>query len=537
MIYKEVEFGEKSRAKLLEGIDVLSNAVKTTLGPKGRNVIIHRPENEPHVTKDGVTVAGEIILKDELENMGAQMVLVAAERTAKQAGDGTTTATVLTQSIVKEGMKLVSAGMNPMDLKRGIDKAVAEIVKHLAEISIPCKTPEEVRKVATLSANSDAKIGNKIAEAIEAVGKTGAISIESGKSLEDELVKTDGLQIDRGYISAYFSTNFEAMTTVLEDCYIILYDRTIKSTHVLVPLLDKIAPTGKSVLIVAEDVEGEALQTLLMNHQSGHLNVCCIPAPGFADRRLPIMEDIATLTGGRVFSKELNKNLQDGQISDLGHCERIEVTNLTTTFINGSGDRAKILSRIQQIKTQLETASNEYNADKLRDRLAKLDGGVAVIKVGGATEVEIGEKKDRYDDSLNATRAAIDDGIIPGGGVGLLRAKQKLSNIETANLDQKAGVDIVLKAIESPARQIVDNAGGKPDVVINAILQSEGNHGYDAATGEFGDMMDLGIIDPTKVTKTALINAASVAGLLITSECSIIAKGIQEQKNEEYIPL
>ena len=519
---KDVLFGDVSRSKLLTGVNILSNAVKTTLGPKGRNVIIHRPfDGKPHVTKDGVTVAKEVELADEVENMGAQMVLEAANKTAKLAGDGTTTATVLTQAIVTEGMKLVAAGMNPMDLKRGIDKAVTKIISELEEMSIPCSARTEIEQVATISANSDLNIGNMIAEAMEQVGKNGAITIESGKSLEDTIDVVKGIKIDRGHISAYFATNYDAMRTEFEDCYILLHDKTITSIQPLIPILEQVAPTGKPLLIVAEEIKGEALQSLLMNNSSGALKICAIPAPSFADRRLPVLEDIAILTGGKVFSKELVRKLEDATLDDLGVADKVEVDQMGTIIVGGQGDPKVIQDRIDAVRYQLDTASNEYNADKLTERLASLDGGVAVIHVGGATEIEVEEKKDRYDDALNATRAAIDNGVVPGGGVALIRAKQNAGQISGSNLDQEAGIKIVLNAIEAPIRQIVKNAGGSPDVVVNNIYNSEDNWGYDASTDVYNDMMSLGIIDPTKVTKTALQNAASVAGLLITSECSI----------------
>lgn len=518
---RDVRFGEENRSKLLTGINTLANAVRTTLGPKGRNVIIQRPDERPHVTKDGVTVAKEVILKDPLEQLGSQMVYEAAFKTAAKAGDGTTTATVLTQAIVTEGMKLVSAGMNPMDLKRGIDTAVEAIVKELDNISKKCDTPQEVSQIAAISANSDHKIGSKIAEAMEAVGKHGAISIESGRSLEDELDVVTGLQFDRGYISAYFSTNHEAMTTVLENCYILLFDKKISDITPLIPLLEQVSQSQKPLLVVAEDVKGVTLETLLMNNHNGTLKCCAVPAPGMADRRLPILEDIAILTGGKVFSKELTNNLEDARIEDLGTCDRIEVDALNTTIIGGHGDAEKIKERVDHIRYQIDTASNDHNRNKLVERLASLDGGVAVIKVGGANEIEVNEKKDRYDDALNATRAAVDSGIVPGGGVALLRARENIKELKGNNIEQDAGIKIVLDAIESPIRQITANAGGSPDVVVNRIVEGKNNYGYDASTGEYGDMLELGIIDPTKVTKTALINAGSIAGLLLTSECSI----------------
>jgi chaperonin GroEL len=536
MDYRDVRFGSESHNKLMVGINTISNAVKSTLGPKGRNVIIQQPFKRPTVTKDGVSVAKEVWLKDPLENMGSVMVYEAAANTASKAGDGTTTATVLTQAIVTEGLKLVAAGFHPMDLKRGIDYASDKVCEELTTKAKTCSASEEIMQVAQLSANSDASIGKNIAEGLEAVGKEGAISIETAKGLEDELEVVTGLQIDRGYMNAYFSTDHEALKTVLEDCFVFLYDKTITDIADIVPLLDEVSKTRCPILIVAEDIEEIPMQTLLMNHQNGSLKCCVVTAPSFADRRLPALEDIATLTGGTVFSKELNRDLTTATLEQLGVCDRIEVDQLTTTFIGGRGDPEVIEERVQHIRTQLSTASNDYNADKLRNRLAKLTGGVAVIKVGGRSEVEINEKKDRYDDALNATRAAIGDGIVAGGGVALMRAKSALADTNITNVDQTAGVNIVAKALEAPIRQIVDNAGESPDVVVNKILEGSDNYGYNAATGEYGDMMQMGIIDPVKVTKTALENAASIAGLLITSDCSITITQPLDAKDKPFDP-
>lgn len=519
---KHVTFGAESRTKLIKGVNILADAVRTTLGPRGRNVIIQKSFGGPVVTKDGVTVAKEVELEDVLENLGAQMVKEAASRTASKAGDGTTTATVLAQAIVTEGMKYVTAGLNPIEIKRGIDKAVFAIVEQLDFISKPCHTSQEIAQVASISANSDETIGDIIAEALDKVGKNGAVTVESGKGLKDQLTVVNGMQFDRGYISAYFSTNHESLTTELEECFILLYDKKISHIQPLIPVLEQVAKSGKPILVVAEDVEGDALQTLLMNNSNGSLKVCAIPAPGFSDRRLPILEDIAILTGATVFSKELCRDLSDIRIEHLGVADRIEVTNLFTTIIGGRGKKEVIEERINHIKYQIEQETdNDYNVDKLKDRLAKLDGGVALIKVGAATEVELKEKKDRYDDALHATRAAVDEGIVPGGGIALLRAKQRIEKIETNNPDQEAGVKIILNAIESPIRQIITNAGKSPDVIIARILSEMENFGYDASCDKYGDMIELGIIDPTKVTKTALVNAASVAGLLLTSDCAI----------------
>lgn len=534
----EIRFGEDNRKKLLQGANALANAVKTTLGPKGRNVIIQMPPPRvPLVTKDGVTVAKEVQLKDPLQNMGAQMILTAADRTAKMAGDGTTTSTVLAQAIVKEGMKYVTAGMNPMDLKRGIDLAVDSLVDKLDNISVPCNNDEMVNQVANISANSDKNIGSNIAKALIAVGKNGAVTLEKGRAQEDEVKIVQGLQFDRGYISAHFSTNPEMMQVVLEDCFILLHDKKIKSVQPILGLLEQVSQTGKPIMIVAEDVEGEALETLLMNNFNGSLRCVAVPAPGLDDRRLPILEDIAVLTGGKVFSKELVRNLEDATIDDLGKAGKIEVDNLVTTIVDGYGKEEAVQERISQIQTQLKNASNDHNANKLTERLQSLDGGVAVIKVGGANDVAIQEKLDRYDDALNATRAAIDYGVLPGGGVALLRAKQSLVDLKGDNADQTAGIGIVLNAIESPIRQIVKNAGESPDVIVNDIMKSKGSYGYDASTSTYGDMMELGIIDPTKVTRYALYNAGSVAGLLLTSECSLTIAPEPVKKDQEFDPL
>jgi chaperonin GroEL len=538
MVSKNVTFGLDSRNKILNGVNILANAVKTTLGPRGRNVIIQKPFGNPIVTKDGVTVAKEIQLEDPLEDLGAQMIKGAASKTASKSGDGTTTATVLAQAIITEGMKFVIAGVNPIELKRGIDKAVLAIVDNLSLISKPCNTPQEISQVGSISANSDNTIGSIISQAMERVGKNGAISIEAGRGLTDQLTVVSGLQFDRGYISSYFSTNHESLTTELEDCFILLYDKKISHIQPLIPVLEQVAQTGKPILIVAEEVEGDALQTLLMNNTNGSLKVCAVPAPGFSDRRLPILEDIAILTGATVFSKELCRDLSDIRIEHLGTADRIEVDNLLTTIIGGHGDKKLIQERVNHIKYQItQETDNDYNVNKLKDRLAKLDGGVAIIKVGAATEVELKEKTDRYDDALHATRAAVEEGIVPGGGVALLRAKQMISTVNTDNADQEAGVKIVLNAVESPIRQIISNAGKSPDVIIDKVLASSNSYGYDASSDTYGDMIELGIIDPTKVTKTALLNAASVAGLLLTSDCAIteLPKKSTLPNREEFV--
>ena len=522
MTAKNVTFGNESRAKLLTGVDTLANAVRVTLGPKGRNVVIQKAYGAPTVTKDGVSVAREIELEDALENMGAQMVKEVASRTADNAGDGTTTATVLAQAIVKEGMKLVTAGCNPMDLKRGIDKTVSVLVDNLSAISKPCTTQTEIEQVGSISANSDTTIGNIIAEAMERVGKNGVITVEDGKSLQDELDVVEGMQFDRGYLSPYFVTNQDKQIAELDDPFVLLVDRKITNIRDLLPILEPVAQSGKPLMIIAEDIEGEALATLVVNSMRGVVKTVAVKAPGFGDRRKAQLEDIAVLTGATVISEEVGITLENATVDHLGTAARVEVSKDNTTIVDGNGVKEVIAERVKMIETQVETVESAYDREKLQERLAKLDGGVAVIKVGAATEVEMKEKKDRIDDALHATRAAVADGIVPGGGVALLRAKQSIDTIDTiSNPDQGAGMDIVLRAIEAPVRQICSNAGDSADVVVNNILTGESNYGYDAATGEYGDMLELGIIDPTLVTKTALINAASVASLILTSECTI----------------
>lgn len=521
MTAKNVIFGDDARSKLITGVDTLANAVRTTLGPKGRNVVIQKQFGGPAVTKDGVSVAREIELEDAIENMGAQMIKEVASKTADNAGDGTTTATVLAQAIVKEGSKLVTAGMNPMDLKRGIDKTVNAIVVELDNISKPCDTQTEIIQVGSISANSDATIGKIIADAMEQVGKDGVITVEDGKGLEDELEVVEGMQFDRGFLSPYFVTNQERQLVELENPYVLIVDKKISNIRELLPTLEAVAKAGKPLLIVAEDIEGEALATLVVNNVRGIVKTCAVKAPGFGDRRKEMLADIAVLTGATVISEEVGLSLEKIEPEHLGSAGRVEVTKDNTTVVDGIGEKSAIEDRIATIQSQINSTESDYDREKLQERLAKLSGGVAVIKVGAATEVEMKEKKDRIDDALHATRAAVEDGIVAGGGVALLRAKQALGTVETANPDQAAGVDIVLRAIEAPIRQICDNAGDSPDVVVNNILAQSGNYGYNASTGEYGDMLELGIIDPTKVTKNALINAASIAGLLLTSECSI----------------
>jgi len=518
---KQVEFGSRNRAKLLKGVDILANAVRTTLGPKGRNVVLQRTWGAPAVTKDGVTVAREILLKDDLANMGAQMVKEVASKTNDEAGDGTTTATVLAQAIVKEGSKYVTAGMNPMDLKRGIDRATDAIVEQLKKISKPCDTQNEIEQVGTISANSDKQIGTMIAEAMEKVGKQGVITVEKGKTLKNELEVVEGLQFDRGFMSPYFINNPEKQIVELEDVYVILTGKHIRNIQEIVPLLEELAKKNKPFLFVCEDAEGEALATLVMNNAKGTIRCASVWAPGYGNSRKAMLEDMAILTGGQVISEETGLSLEKAKLEHLGQASRIVIDKNTTTIIGGKGLKSKIEERVVAIKTQIEQSEGGDDKKKLEERLAKMTGGVAVIRVGAATEVEMKEKKDRIEDALNATKAAVEDGIVPGGGVALIRAKQKIQNLKGDNEDQTAGIQIVLKAIESPVRQIVANAGGSPDVVVNEIMKGLDNFGYDAGTGKFGNMIELGIIDPTKVTKTALINAASIAGLLITSEASV----------------
>jgi chaperonin GroEL len=521
MAAKDVFFGNESRSKMVEGVNILANAVKVTLGPKGRNVVIERSFGGPAVTKDGVTVAKEIELKDKLQNMGAQMVKEVASKTADNAGDGTTTATVLAQAIVKEGMKYVTAGHNPMDLKRGIDRAATAAVEALGRISKPCETDEEIAQVGTISANSDAGIGKMIADAMAKVGKEGVITVENGKSLQDELDVVEGMQFDRGYLSPYFINNQDKQVVELDNPFILLFDKKITNIRDMIPVLEAVAKAGKPLLIVAEDVEGEALATLVVNNMRGTVKTCAIKAPGFGDRRKAMLEDLAVLTGGKVIAEELGYTLDKVTAEDLGMAGRVEISKENTIIIDGAGDPTAIENRVKAIRTQVEEATSEYDKEKLQERVAKLAGGVAVIKVGGATEVEVKEKKDRIDDALHATKAAVQDGIVPGGGVALIRARQAISGLVGDNADQQAGINIVLRAMEEPLRCIVSNAGESADVVLNAVMAGTGNYGYNAATEQYVDMLADGVIDPTKVAKTALVNAASVAGLLLTTDCAI----------------
>jgi len=521
MTAKQVTFGDQSRSKLVEGVNILANAVKVTLGPKGRNVVIQKSFGSPIITKDGVTVAKEIELEDKLQNMGAQMVKEVASKTADKAGDGTTTATVLAQSIVREGMKFVTAGMNPMDLKRGIDKAVTVAVEELSKISKPCSDNKEITQVASISANSDESIGNIIAKAMERVGKDGVITVEDGKGLQDELEVVEGMQFDRGYLSPYFINNAEKQQAVLEDPYILLTDKKVSNIRDLLPILEAIAKSGKPLLIIAEDVDGEALATLVVNNMRGILKTVAVKAPGFGDRRKAMLEDIAILTNGTVICDDLGYTLEKATLEQLGKASRVEIDKENTTIIGGVGSKENIETRIKSIQQQIELATSDYDKEKLQERAAKLSGGVAVIKVGAATETEMKEKKDRIDDALHATRAAVEDGIVAGGGVALIRALQSIKNLKGANPDQDAGIKIVLRAMEEPIRQIATNSGDSADVVVAKVAEGSGNFGYNAATHQYGDMLEMGVIDPTKVTKTALINAASIAGLLLTTDCTI----------------
>ncbi|QWC96514.1 chaperonin GroEL [Polynucleobacter paneuropaeus] len=521
MAAKDVVFGDSARTKMVEGVNILANAVKTTLGPKGRNVVMERSFGGPTITKDGVSVAKEIELKDKLQNMGAQMVKEVASKTADIAGDGTTTATVLAQSIVREGMKYVVSGHNPMDLKRGIDKAVTAALEELKKISKPCTTTKEIAQVGSISANSDTSIGQRIAEAMEKVGKEGVITVEDGKSLDDELEVVEGMQFDRGYLSPYFINQPEKQVAVLESPYVLLFDKKIANIRDLLPVLEQVAKSGRPLLIIAEDVEGEALATLVVNNIRGIIKTCAVKAPGFGDRRKAMLEDIAVLTGGTVIAEEIGLTLEKTTLEHLGQAKRIEVGKENTIIIDGAGDTKAIEARVKNIRVQIEEATSDYDKEKLQERVAKLAGGVAVIRVGAATEVEMKEKKARVDDALHATRAAVEEGIVPGGGVALIRAMQGIKGLKGDNADQDAGISIVLRAMEEPLRIIVSNAGDEASVVVNAVLASKGNNGYNAATGEYGDLVAQGVIDPTKVTKTALVNAASVAALLLTTDCAI----------------
>jgi len=530
MTAKDVRFHEDARTRMVHGLNILADAVKITLGPRGRNVVLERSWGAPTITKDGVSVAKEIELKERFENMGAQMVKEVASKTSDVAGDGTTTATVLAQAIVREGMKYVASGMNPMDLKRGIDKAVTAVVEELKKISRPCNSSKEVAQIGSISANLDSEVGKIIADAMEKVGKEGVITVEDGKSLENELELVEGMQFDRGYLSPYFINNAEKQSALLEDAYVLLCDKKISSIRDLLPLLEQVAKAGKPLLIVAEEVEGEALATLVVNNLRGILKTLAVKAPGFGDRRKAMLEDIAVLTGGTVISEELGLTLEKVTLKDLGRVKKVESTKEDTTLIDGAGDKKAIESRVKQIRMQIEEATSDYDKEKLQERLAKLAGGVALIKVGAATEVEMKEKKARVEDALHATRAAVEEGIVPGGGVAFIRAKQVLEGkLKGDNHDQEAGIKIVMKALEEPLRIIVDNAGAEPSVVLNKVLEDKGNFGFNAQTEEFGDLVQMGVIDPTKVSRTALQNASSVAGLMLTTD-AMVAELVEEKK-------
>jgi chaperonin GroEL len=521
MTAKDVKFSDDARHKMLAGVNVLANAVKVTLGPKGRNVVLEKSFGAPTITKDGVSVAKEIELKDKFENMGAQMVKEVSSQTSDVAGDGTTTATVLAQSILTEGMKAVAAGMNPMDLKRGVDKAVIAVVDELQKLSKPCTDDKAIAQVGTISANSDSEIGDIIAEAMGKVGKEGVITVEEGSGLANELDVVEGMQFDRGYLSPYFVNNQQNMSAELEDPYVLLYDKKVSNIRDLLPVLEGVAKAGKPLLIIAEDVEGEALATLVINNMRGIVKVAAVKAPGFGDRRKAMLQDIAILTGGTVISEEVGLSLEKATLDDLGSAKKIIITKEETTVIDGAGKAKEIEDRVNQIRAHIEEATSDYDREKLQERVAKLAGGVAVIKVGAATEVEMKEKKARVEDALHATRAAVEEGVVPGGGVALIRARSAIKKLKGDNHDQDVGINIARRAMEEPLRQIVSNAGEEASVVSNKVEEGKDNFGYNAATGEYGDMIEMGILDPTKVTRTALQNAASVAGLMITTEAMV----------------
>jgi chaperonin GroEL len=521
MSAKEVQFGIDARQRMVKGVNILANAVKVTLGPKGRNVVLEKAFGAPTVTKDGVSVAKEIELEDKFENMGAQMVKEVSSQTSDVAGDGTTTATVLAQAIVREGMKAVTAGMNPMDLKRGIDKAVQAAVAELKTLSKPCTDSKSIAQVGTISANSDESIGKIIAEAMEKVGKEGVITVEEGSGLDNELDVVEGMQFDRGYLSPYFVTNQQSMSAELEDPFILIHDKKISNIRDLLPVLEGVAKAGKPLMIIAEDVEGEALATLVVNNIRGIVKVAAVKAPGFGDRRKAMLQDIAVLTGGTVISEEIGLSLEKATLDDLGRAKKIQVTKETTTIIDGAGQASDIEARVNQIRALIEEATSDYDREKLQERVAQLAGGVAVIKVGAATEMEMKEKKARVEDALHATRAAVEEGVVPGGGVALVRVLQAIKDLKGDNHDQNAGIDIARRAMEEPLRQIVSNAGEEASVVVNKVKEGKGTYGYNAATGEYGDMIEMGILDPAKVTRTALQNAASVSGLIITTEAMV----------------
>ena len=521
MAAKEVRFSEDARQRMLAGLNVLADAVKQTLGPKGRNVVLEKSYGAPTITKDGVSVAKEVELADKFENMGAQMVKQVASKTNDVAGDGTTTATVLAQAIVREGLKSVTAGANPMDIKRGIDQAVGAAVEELKKLSKPCATNKEIAQVGAISANSDESVGSILAEAMDKVGKEGVITVEEGSSLQNELEVVEGMQFDRGYLSPYFVNKQDAMSVELDNAYVLLHDKKISNIRDLLPLLEKVSKSGKSLLIIAEDVEGEALATLVVNTMRGILKVAAVKAPGFGDRRKAMLEDIAILTGGTVIAEEVGLSLEKAELTDLGSAKKIEINKDNTIIVDGAGQADAIKSRVEQIRKQIEDTTSDYDKEKLQERVAKLAGGVAVIKVGAATEVEMKEKKDRVNDALHATRAAVEEGIVPGGGVALIRAIGAIKDLKGSNHDQTVGIGILRRAIEEPLRQIVSNAGGEPSVVLAKVQEGNGAFGYNAATDEYGDMLAMGILDPTKVTRSALQNAASIAGLMLTTEAMV----------------
>ncbi len=537
MAAKEVRFGDDARRRMLAGVNVLANAVKVTLGPKGRNVVLDKAFGAPTVTKDGVSVAKEIELDDKFENMGAQMVKEVASHTSDTAGDGTTTATVLAQSILKEGLKAVAAGMNPMDLKRGIDKATVAVVEELKRLSKPCSDTKAIAQVGTISANGDDVIGGNIADAMAKVGKEGVITVEEGSGLENELEVVEGMQFDRGYLSPYFINNAGTQSCELENPYILLHDKKVSNIRELLPLLEGVAKAGKPLLIIAEDIEGEALATLVVNNIRGILKVAGVKAPGFGDRRKAMLQDIAILTGGQVISDEVGLSLEKVKLEDLGKAKKIQVAKENTTIIDGGGKTKDIKARIEQINREIEDTTSDYDREKLQERVAKLAGGVAVIKVGAATEVEMKEKKARVEDALHATRAAVEEGVVPGGGVAFIRAKKSLESLKGANDDQSVGINILKRALEEPLRQIVINAGEDGAVVLNKVAESKGNYGYNAQTGEFGDMVSMGIIDPTKVARSALQNASSVAGLLLTTEAMVTEAPKKDDKSAGGPPM
>ena len=535
MAAKEVRFSDDARQRMLRGVNILANAVKATLGPKGRNAVLEKSFGAPTVTKDGVSVAKEIELKDKFENMGAQMVKEVASHTSDEAGDGTTTATVLAQAIIREGLKAVSAGRNPMDIKRGIDKGVITAVEELKKISKPSKDSKSIAQVGTISANGDESIGKTIADAMEKVGREGVITVEEGSGLENELEVVEGMQFDRGYLSPYFINNQQSQTAELEKPLILLVDKKISNIRELLPLLEGVAKSGRPLLVVAEDVEGEALATLVVNNIRGILKVASVKAPGFGDRRKAMLQDIAVLTGGTVISDEVGLSLEKATLNDLGEAKKVVVEKENTTVIDGAGKQSDIKARIESIRQQAEEATSDYDKEKLQERVAKLSGGVAVIKVGAATEIEMKEKKARVEDALHATRAAVEEGVVPGGGVALIRALKALDKLEGANEDQTVGIRILARSIEEPLRQIVDNAGEDAAVILNKVKEGKGTYGYNAATGEFGDLIEQGILDPTKVTRLALQNAASVSGLLLTTEV-MVAEAPKDEEHSHGMP-